>query len=165
MTANTASTAWQTALGAEYAAAYGYALLGPRLVDSGQIAMARTNGQTHGDLAASTSAQVAAAGLDPVAPQASYLPPHPVHAASDAQSYALYLEDQCASAWRAVVAATASVALRPTELIAATPAASGPGVGRLRLLAAAALTASAVRAVAWRVLVTPSSPTVAFPGI
>jgi hypothetical protein len=141
-----ARSAWQAALAAEYAAAFGYGTLGPRLTDAAQAQLARTCESAHRDVAATTAEQLVTAGATPVQPEADYQLPFAVTDADSARQLALRLETAAASAWRFVIS------------IADTPA-------TLRATALAALSASAVRAVRWRALVTPATPTVPFPGI
>jgi Domain of unknown function (DUF4439) len=202
--------AWQQALAAEYAAAFGYGALGPRLVDPAQIALARSSQQAHSDLVAQSQSQLTAAGLTPVAPAASYPLPYPVADAATARQLALRLEDATASAWRYLFAtaavegsvvtggSAAASASPPTGTNSASsstasstataagtnpasssasggtgstgssapaPASSGGGLVPLRAIALVALTGAAVRGVSWRRLVSPTSPTVPFPGI
>ena len=136
--------AWQAALAAEQQAVFGYGLLGPRLASADQ-ALARDCAAAHEARRDATSTALAAAGLTPAAPQADYPELYPVPDAGAARRLALRIEDDCASAWRYLyLEATARPALRET--------------------AQANLTASAVRAVRWRRLITPQHPAPAFPG-
>lgn len=144
----TVDTAWQAALASEYAAVYGYGTLGPRLTDAGEITLARRCQEEHREVRDATAAALVAAGRQPEAPQADYPSPFPVTAPVDAQRYALRLEEDCAAAWR--------------YLVATTPSGSAPD--GLRRAAGAALTASAVRGTRWRRRLRPAQPTVAFPG-
>ncbi len=143
---DSATDAWQQAVAAEYAAAFGYGALGPKLTDAAQIALAHTCEQAHRDGANANAEKLAGLGVAPVEPRASYPLPFALTDAAAAQQLALRLETACASAWRYLTSiddATADV----------------------RALALSALTDSAVRGVQWRRLVTPATPTVAFPGI
>jgi hypothetical protein len=141
-----ALAAWQGALAAEYAAAFGYGALGPKLTDASQVASAHSFEQAHRDAALTESQQLVAADATPVEPAANYPMPFALTDARAAQQLALRLESACASAWRFVIS------------IVDAPAA-------LRVDAVTRLTASAVRAVHWRAVTDPSSPTVPFPGI
>lgn len=143
--------AWQRALGAEQQAVFGYALAGPQLDTSTGSQLAHTCQSAHEILRDSTSAAISAAGGAPTPPPADYPGLYPVRDARSAQLLAIRLEKASASAWRYLYAAAAdSTAARST-------AARGG--------AQAALTASAVRATRWRLLVDPTTATVAFPGI
>jgi hypothetical protein len=145
------SAAWQQALGTEYAAVFGYGVLGPRLAGDA-VTLARACQQAHGDLADGTAAQLSASGLTPAEPAVDYPLPFPVTDAVAAQRLALRLETACAAAWRYLIAVAAS---SDTAAPARSP----------RSAAQSALTASAVRAMRWRRLTDPANATVAFPGI
>jgi cytosine/adenosine deaminase-related metal-dependent hydrolase len=144
------SAAWQAALAAEHQAVFGYALLGPHLSGADQQ-LAVANSDAHESLRNRTEDSLGAAGLTPVAPRADYPTLYPVPSARAARALAVRLEDACASAWRFLYAQAASGA--------------GAGATGLRTSAQSALTASAVRASRWRVIVDPARPTTAFPGI
>lgn len=144
--------AWQRALDCEHAAVYGYGELGPKLADAAAQALARTCEAEHRALRDATSATIAGLGATPDASQVTYPPPFPLPDVAAAQRFALRLEEDCAAAWRYLIAAAAEVA----------PAANS---GTARQAGQDALTASALRALAWRSRITPSAPTVAFPGI
>ena len=149
--------AWQQALAAEYAAGFGYGVIGPKLEGAASVALARAGEQAHRDLGARTAGDLDAAGQAPVAPAADYPLPYPVTDGLSAQHFAIRLESACASAWRYLI----SVAAGDTG-------GSGLDADQLRTLRAvaqSALTASAVRAMRWRQLVDPAKATVAFPGI
>jgi hypothetical protein len=138
--------AWQDALAAEYAAAFGYGELGPRLSDPAQITLARTCEAAHRDAAGTSADQLVALTVTPVQPHANYPLPFALTDATAAGQLALRLEMSAAAAWRFLVS------------IADAPAPA-------RATAVVGLRDSAVRAVRWRALLTPSSPSVAFPGI
>lgn len=143
--------AWQGALSAEQQAEFGYGLLGPQLRGTPQLALAVSCSHAHQNLADTTAQALAAAGQQPVAPQADYPQLYPVVGAAAAEKLAVRLEDGCAMAWRylyAVAASSAEAMARP-----------------LRSSAQAALTASAVRATQWRKVVSPATATVPFPGL
>ena len=158
--------AWQQTLAAEYAAVFGYGVLGPRLVDATQITLARSSQQAHRDLVAQSEQQLTAAGLAPPAAEASYPLPYPIPDDATARQLALRLEEATASAWRYLISAAAvEGSARSAASSTPAPASSGSGLVTLRATALAALTDAAVRAVSWRRLVSPTSPTVPFPGI
>ncbi|MCW2526947.1 MAG: hypothetical protein JWM76_1807 [Pseudonocardiales bacterium] len=140
---------WQAALAAEHAAIFGYGALGPRLgpVDTD---LARADEAAHRLLRGSTARALTSAGADPVASRGDYPLPFAIDSGLAARRLALRLESACASAWRYLLAN------------AATETGSLPS---LRAAAQTALTASAVRAMKWRALIDPSTPTEAFPGI
>jgi hypothetical protein len=144
---NASVAAWQAALAAEHAAIAGYDVLGPRLADSGQVTLARDSQQAHRELRDATSARLVAAGQSPVPAAADYPLPFAVADPVAAKRLAISLESACAAAWR--------------YLISVADASSRS----LRTDAQQALTASALRAMRWRRLVTPARATVAFPGI
>ena len=96
--------------------------------------------------AASVSGHLVGEGVVPVEPAANYPLPFALTDAGAAAQLALRLETAAASAWRYLIS------------LPAAPAA-------LRSAAVTALADSAVRAVRWRVVITPSQPTVPFPGI
>jgi hypothetical protein len=162
-TGNGPTAAWQQALGAEYAAVFGYGLLGPHLAAAAQTRLARTCQNQHSALAGQTTTALLAAGLTPLEPQVDYPSQFPVIDELSAQRLATRLEEAAASAWRYLVAVAAA-----DPSAASTPSAAQLTAARLaaiRLTAVTALSDSAVRAMRWRALVNPSAPTVAFPGI
>ncbi len=138
-------TAWQAALAAEHAAVAGYDVLGPRLAEAAQVTLARTSQQAHRELRDATSARLISAGQSPQPAAASYPLPFAVTNPVTAQHFAISLESACAASWR--------------YLISVAPASSRSADAQQ------ALTDSAVRAMRWRRLVTPTKATVAFPGI
>jgi hypothetical protein len=142
-------TAWHRALAAEHQAVFGYAVLGPHL-HSGEQQLAVGDSDAHEALRDATAASMAAAGLEPVPPQADYPALYPVGSAAAARRLAIRLEDDCAAAWRYVYLQAAST--------------SGPPARTLRSAAQQALTASAVRGTLWRARVSPAHATTAFPG-
>ena len=136
----------QDALAGEYAAAFGYGTLGPKLSAAAQVTLAHQCEAAHRSTAAFVSQQLVGEGVVPVQPAANYPLPFPLGDASAATQLALRLETAAASAWRYLISLpTAPAAVRETALTA--------------------LTDSAVRAVRWRAVITPSAPTVPFPGI
>lgn len=138
-----AEDALQTALAAEHAAIWGYAVVGARVGAGlrGQVLAADGAHRTRRD---ATAAAVRALGADPVPTHAAYQLPFPVTDQHSALRLAVQLEHGVAEAWRYVVASVDD--------------------GRLRRTAVTALTAAAVQATRWRRLVTPGAPTVPFPG-
>lgn len=140
-------SAWQGALAAEHEALFGYRLIGPRLAST-ELAVACE--AAHEALRDATAQAIAAAGLNPVPPASDYPRLYPVPNAKAAQEVAVRVEDDCASAWRYLYLVAAST--------------SGADAQQLRGTAQDALTASAVRAVRWRVRMTPKHATRPFPG-
>jgi hypothetical protein len=138
--------AWQAALAAEQQAAFGYALLGPRLPDGDQ-SLARTCQAVHADRRDATADAIAATGVAPQAPAGDYPALYPD--AHRPRVLAAQLEDDCAAAWRFVFAQASAVTTQ----------------GALRKQAQAELTASALRATKWRLLISPTAATQAFPGL
>jgi hypothetical protein len=141
--------AWQAALAAEHAAIFGYGTVGPHLPPT-RVDQARVFERAHRGLRDTVIDQMGAVGVDPVAAQADYPVPLALTTGPRADRYAQRLEEACAAAWRFVVASAAEQPRPLTEL---------------RAFAVGALTASAVRAMQWRELLTPATPTVAFPGV
>lgn len=146
---NAVGAAWQAALAAEHQAVFGYALLGPRLSGSDQH-LAVASSDAHEALRDATEAAMTAHRLVPVAPLADYPALYPVAKPAAARDLAIQLEDDCAAAWRFLYLQAAS---SPSGLAQA-----------VRRPAQDALTASAVRAVRWRALVSPTHATRPFPG-
>jgi Tfp pilus assembly protein PilX len=142
--------AWQGALEAELQAVYGYELLGPRLSGADRDHAVACQ-SAHEALRDATSAALTAAGYPLAPPAADYPSLYPVPGASAAPSLAVRLEDDCAAAWRYLYLAAAST--------------NGHRVATLRTTAQQRLTDSALRAMKWRLRVTPKHPTVPFPGI
>ena len=141
--------AWQAALAAEHAAVFGYGALGPHLPRR-RVDQARVFERAHRGLRDTVINQMGVVGIDPVAAQADYPVPFALTTGPRADRYAQRLEEACAAAWRFVVASAAEQPQPITDL---------------RAFAVGALTASAVRAMHWRELLTPATPTVAFPGV
>lgn len=153
--------ALQQALQAEHAAIFGYAALGPLLSKTGR-GPARTDEAAHRGRRNTVLTMLAAAGAVPAASAASYPGPEPLTSLAVAHRCAVELESACCRQWRYVVAVAA--ATNPTAR--APGASTGTGSpGAVEIFAVQALTACAVRAMRWRALLTPSTPTTAFPGI
>lgn len=142
---NALSDAWQAALAAEQQAAFGYALLGPRLSAKEQD-LARSCQAAHDDTRDQTADAIAASGAAPTAPRGDYPALYPL--AQAPRILAAELEDECAAAWRYLYG----------------EAAQSRNAAAIRKQAQRALTASAVRATRWRVLAQSTHPVVAFPG-
>jgi hypothetical protein len=137
--------AWQSALAAEQQAAFGYALLGPRLPASQQD-LARSAQLAHEDTRDATAVAIARAGTAPQAPPGDYPALYPGTRAP--RTLAAELEDDCAAAWRHLYAQAAAESSAPTV----RPEAQG------------ALIAGAVRATQWRKLSGGVRAVRAFPG-
>jgi hypothetical protein len=127
----------QATLAAEYAAVYGYGVVGAR-VDASHAARARSGYAAHLAARDAMRRAVRALGVEPVAADAAYALPFPVTGSPTAVRLAAVLEDRVADAYADLVRAAS---------------------GGLRADAAAALRAAAVRAVRWR----GTGP--AFPGL
>jgi hypothetical protein len=135
--------ALQTALAAEHAVIWGYAVVGAR-VEPALRDRVRAADAMHRDRRDATAALIRKRGGDPAPTSPSYTLPFRVTDRSAALRLAVHLEEGAAAAWRYVVAATDERSLRRTAI--------------------ASLTDAAVRATGWRRLATPLSPTVPFPG-
>lgn len=165
--------AWQHALAAEHAAIFGYEVLGPRLVAAPDVAQARAAQSAHEQIRDQTIEQLIALSVTPTAPQVDYPLPFPVLDAAAARRYAVALEEATGSAWRYVIATAAGPArdgaaqasATATDSTAQTSTLSADALRALRATAQTNLTAGAIRAMRWRLLVLPSRPTVPFPGI
>ena len=106
--ASTASTgqvaaALQSALAAENAAVYGYGVAGGQL-GSAARKLALQNWTQHEMARDRLQAMLTSLGVKPVAAQAAYQMPFPVHGTRAAISLAGYLENQVAAAYLGVVA-------------------------------------------------------------
>jgi hypothetical protein len=136
--------ALQDALAAAHTAVWGYGVVGAALAvdDRGPVDDAR---QAHRDVRDGLTKLLDSRGADPVATQAAYTLPFPVLSAVDAAVLALTLEDGVATAWTWVLD-------QATE-------------GGTRELAVTALTATELRAVAWRAAAGRTPVTSAFPGL
>jgi len=142
--------AWQAALASEHRAVFGYGVLGPHLRGAEQaLAIACSN--AHEQLRDRTEDALVTAGATPVQPLADYPDVYPASTTTAARTLAAQLEDNCASAWRYAYFAASSE--------------TSPLATQVRAAAQAALSASALRATKWRVIIDPTHATVAFPGI
>ncbi len=131
------------ALAAEYAAIYGYDIIGPHLDKAGQDAahQAETAHRARRD---TLLLRLAAASASPPAADPAYALPFPITDRASALKLAVQLEDGAAGAWHA--------ALSPTT-------------GADRSLALAALVDCAVRATRWRRTAGITPATVVYPGV
>jgi hypothetical protein len=129
--------ALQAALAAEQAAIFGYGVAGAHLSGS-RLAAAEKDWTGHNEARDALTAMISKAGPAPVAAQAFYQLPFPVHNATSAMALAAYLEDGVTRAYLGVVAVTDP---------------------RLRAFGALAMQGPAERAAYWR------GGTQAFPGL
>jgi hypothetical protein len=137
MASITAVSALQAALAAEDAAIFGYGVAGAHLTASSQNA-AKQDWTGHNQARDTLAAMISKLGATPVAAQAFYQLPFPVHDAVSAMALAAYLEDGVTRAYLGLVAVSDQ---------------------RLRNFGALAMQASARRAAFWR------GSTQAFPGL
>jgi uncharacterized protein DUF4439 len=133
----TAASALRAALAAEDAASYGYGVAGAHLSGSRQAA-AEQDWEGHNKARDTLTAMIYALGAQPVAAQAFYSLPFPVHDKTSAMALAAHLEDGVTRAYLAIVAVSDQ---------------------RLRVFGAMAMQSSAERAAYWR------GSTQAFPGL
>jgi Domain of unknown function (DUF4439) len=129
--------ALQAALAAEDAAIFGYGVAGAHLSGSRKSA-AEQDWTGHNEARDTLTAMISALGATPVAAQAFYQLPFPVHDAASAAALAADLEDGVTRAYLGIVAVSDQ---------------------RLRTFGALAMQASAERAAFWR------GSTEAFPGL
>lgn len=148
----TVVAAWQAALGAEHEAVFGYGTLGPRLPAGAAQTQARAFEKAHRALRDAVITAMTAQDVTPQPSKIDYPTSARITTAAAARRYALMLEEAAAAAWRYLVAIAAGQ--QPDAALTA-----------LRASAVHSLSASAVRAVAWRQVLTPTTPTVAFPGV
>jgi hypothetical protein len=132
-----AVAALQTALAAEDAAIFGYGVAGAHLSGSRQSAAERY-WTGHNEARDTLTAMISGLGASPVAAQAFYQLPFPVHDAASAIKLAAYLEDGVTRAYLGIVAVSDQ---------------------RLRIFGALAMQSAAERAAYWR------GSTEAFPGL
>jgi hypothetical protein len=152
--------AWQAALAAEHQAVFGYSLLGAQLRGTALLSLAVTCSDAHEHVRDTTTQSLVAAGQRPAAAAADYPALYPVPDAAAAGLLAVRLEENCAASWRYLYAIAATVGSPEDSRVGA-----GLRAATVRTSAQDWLTAGAVRAVRWRRLVTPTSATVAFPGL
>ncbi|SDY64637.1 protein of unknown function [Modestobacter sp. DSM 44400] len=136
--------ALQDALAAAHAAGWGYGVVGAALPvgERGPVDDAR---QAHRIVRDQVTELLDSRGVDPVGTQAAYTLPFPVLSAVDAAVLALTLEDGVARAWTWVL--------------------DQAGERSTRELGVAVLTATELRAVAWRAAAGRTPVTSAFPGL
>jgi hypothetical protein len=132
-----AVAALQTALAAEDAAIFGYGVAGAHLSGSRQ-STAERYWTGHNEARDTLTAMISGLGASPVAAQAFYQLPFPVHDAASAMKLAAYLEDGVTRAYLGIVAVSDQ---------------------RLRIFGALAMQSAAERAAYWR------GGTEAFPGL
>ena len=137
MAAITAVSALDAALAAEDAAIYGYGVAGAHLT-GGRQAAAEQDWEGHNKARDTLTAMIYALGAQPVAAQAYYSLPFPVHDKTSAMALAARLEDGVTRAYLAIVAVSDQ---------------------RLQDFGAMAMQSSAERAAYWR------GSTQAFPGL
>lgn len=142
--ARTETTALRDALAAEHAAVWGYGVVGAALGPGAQQSAADSE-TAHRDVRDRLVALLDQRKADPVPAKAAYTLPFPVLSAVDAASLAVVLENGVASAWVHVL---------------------GGATGRdVRSLAVDTLSATEVRAVAWRTAAGQTPVTTPFPGL
>ena len=129
--------ALQSALAAEYAAVYGYGVVGAYLT-AGLQATATTDWVAHQVARDRLEAMLRSVGTQPAAAAVAYQLPIPVRNAGEAVALAVALEDRIATAYLGLVALSNTA---------------------IREFGALQVQASALRAAAWR------GSTVAFPGL
>ncbi|HEX8082437.1 MAG TPA: DUF4439 domain-containing protein [Jatrophihabitans sp.] len=179
--------ALQRVLAAQHAAVFGYPVIGVELRDPGQARLARLLEARHRHTRDELMAQIAARRASPAPAEASYTPAQPVTAPADAQRWALELEQDCAAAYRYLLVApvlAAAAGLKPSGANGSSatgsnatgsngsgangsggPALSAAAHASLRRQALAGLNTAALNATEWRSLLSPATPTVAFPGL
>jgi hypothetical protein len=142
--------ALQKILAAQHAAVFAYSVIGVQLADTGQIQQARAVQAAHRLTRDAIMTQLDAVGATPVSPDSQYTPSEAVTDETTAQRWALALEQDCAAAYRYLL----------------TTAATAPGnQAAPRKQGLTGLTTAASLAMYWRNLVTPATPTDAFPGL
>lgn len=153
----------QQVLAAQHACVFGYPAIGTRLDDPAQIQQARTEEAAHRLIRDALAAQLVGIGATPVAANADYSPPAKLTSAEPAQRWAVALEQQVAVAYRylLVCCVQAGATAAANQAAGNAPAAN---LAALRRQALAGLTEAARSATFWRGLISPSQPTVAFPG-
>lgn len=166
--------ALQRVLAAQHAAVFGYPVIGVKLREPGQVQLARSLQGHHRHAREELMAQLVARRATPAPAEASYAPAQPVTAPADAQRWALELERDCAAAYRYLLVAPVLASV-PRTSGSDTNGAGTNGAGRqalsaaeqaaLRRQALAGLSTAALNATEWRSLLSPATPTVAFPGL
>jgi hypothetical protein len=100
-----ADKALNAALAAEYAAIFGYGVLGPHL-NSSDVGAARDAEEAHRDRRDALLVKLTAAKASPPEADAAYALPYPVSDRASALKLAAALEDGAARAWHGAVGAT-----------------------------------------------------------
>ncbi|HST46709.1 DUF4439 domain-containing protein [Jatrophihabitans sp.] len=160
--------ALQRVLAAQHAAVYSYPVIGVALRDAGQVEQARQLEARHRNTRDEVMAQLAARHAVPVPAEASYAPPQPVTGPADAQRWALEVEQACAGAYRyLLVAPVLAARAAPTGPAGdgTDSAAAAAEQAALRRQALTGLNTAARDATGWRTLLSPTAPTVPFPGL
>ncbi len=161
--------ALQRVLAAQHAAVYGYPVIGVALRQPGQVQLARQLEAQHRHTRDELIAQLAARRAAPVPAEAGYAPPQRVTGPADAQRWALALEQGCADAYRYLLVApvlAARAAANPVDGGGTGTAVLGAAEqSALRRQALAGLSGAARTATGWRTLLSPTAPTVPFPGL
>jgi hypothetical protein len=142
--ARTETTALRDALAAEHAAVWGYGVVGAALAPAARQP-AIDSEAAHRDVRDRLVALLDQRKADPVPAKAAYTLPFPVLSAVDAAALAVVLENGVASAWVHVL--------------------GGAADRDIRSLAVDTLSATEVRAVAWRTAAGQTPTTSAFPGL
>jgi hypothetical protein len=144
------ATALQLVLKAQHLAVFAYSVIGVHLSAQEQIETARQLQATHRMRRDQLMTVLAARNIVPVAADPLYSPLVPVTGAGPAQRWALQLEQDSAAAYRLLLVSTTG---------------GSESTAPLRQMAIGGLTAAARDAIHWRSLLTPTRPTVPFPGI
>jgi hypothetical protein len=139
---NPGDQALAAALAGEYAAIFGYGVLGPQLTGAALVQARQAEG-AHRNRRDALLETLTSAGATPPPADPAYQLPFPVIDAASAIRLALTLEERTAAVWRAALPAT-TAARRKTALDA--------------------LTDAALRAARWRRLTGQLPGTVALPG-
>lgn len=173
------TAALQQVLAAQHGAVFSYPVIGVELAGDAETARARSLEADHRLARDNVSAELVARGATPVASEPDYAPATPVTDAADARQWALELEQRCADSYRYLLvttvqrseseprgSATASDSApsdsAPSDSAPSQPAESSTA---LRQQAMAGLRDAALNSTYWRMLISPDTPTVAFPGI
>jgi hypothetical protein len=144
LTEDTENKALQKALAAEYAAIWGYGVVGAALEPEARAPAAAAEG-AHRDVRDTVIALLTGRSVEPVDAEGGYTLPFPVLSGVDAAALGVVLEDGVAAAWVRVLDQAAERSTRE--------------------LAVGALSAAEVRAVGWRAAANQTPVTKALPGI
>jgi hypothetical protein len=140
--------ALQTTLAAQHAAVYAYSVIGVHLTSNSQVGTARARQGAHRQARDVLADRIVALGAEPVVAAPLYQPAEPLTDDVAAQRWAVGIESACAAGYRYQLSASGSAQ-----------------AGSVRASALAGLADVAAAAAYWRGLVTPNSPTTAFPGV